>query len=290
MRGQCRVRSLAAALALLSFSCASAAAEPEKRGDPTSRDAAEGARGWFWYDDPPSAPRKKEAAPVPVAIAPAQSAKPDFVRQFEAFQERVKESRMRFFIDPSPENARAMAEIQTAMVTRASDATDVWQRVIWANPQFDFTQDRPVNQVALAAREQARRESRIELFERLANTQVLYFIFRADCPYCNAFAPILAAFSRATGIRVFPVSLDGTALDEFPRPARDNGIAKTLNVTTVPALFLADPAKARIAPIGYGVMSETELAERIEAIANPPNPELRAATPVQTLRPMEATQ
>jgi len=46
----------------------------------------------------------------------------------------------------------------------------------------------------------------------------------------------------------------------------DNGVAARLNVRVVPAVFLAVPAAARSPPIGYGVMAEEELAERIYTI------------------------
>ena len=279
---------VAAALALVTLAlCAQAAELPELAPATPERERP---RGWFWYDDPRPKPESKRApaveraAPEPEVLT---EDKPEFVRRFEAFQKRIKESRMRFFIDPSPENAREMAELQTALVRRASDASDLWQRVMWANPQFDFTLERPVNKIALDARDAAERASRRALFDQLANTRVLYFFFRGDCPYCHAFAPVLEAFSRATGIRVFPVSLDGGALAEYPRPVRDNGISQTLKVSTVPALFLAEPARARIEPVGYGVMSETQLASRIVAIAQPETPELQAATPTLPLRSME---
>ena len=283
---------LAAALVVLALYGPHAAAEAVKAPPAPAAIAEDHARGWFWYQDPPAEPKPVEKRELvkarPTAETRPEEDKADFVMQFEAFQKRIKESRMRFFIDPSPENAREMAELQSAMVRRASDAADVWQRVIWANPQFDFTLERPVSQVALAARDAEQRRARRALFGRLADSQVLYFFFRADCPYCHTFAPILAGFSKATGIRVFPVSLDGSALPDFPRAARDNGISKTLQVSTVPALFLADPARAQIAPVGYGVMSDTELAARIVAIAEPDNAELGAATPTLPLRQMEA--
>ena len=76
--------------------------------------------GWFWYEDPP---RRAEPTPEPqrrVVVAPAEPAKPEWRQRFDDFQRRMKESRMRFFIDPSPENARKMAELQTAMLRVAS--------------------------------------------------------------------------------------------------------------------------------------------------------------------------
>ena len=49
----------------------------------------------------------------------------------------------------------------------------------------------------------------------------------------------------------------------------DNGIARTLDVRQVPALFLAEPRGGKITPIGYGVLSESELLERIYVVTQP---------------------
>lgn len=65
------------------------------------------------------------------------------------------------------------------------------------------------------------------------------------------------------------MSLDGGTLPGFPRARRDNGIARTLRVTQVPALFLAQPFSGRITPIGFGVLSESQLLERLAIAATP---------------------
>ena len=49
----------------------------------------------------------------------------------------------------------------------------------------------------------------------------------------------------------------------FPKARPDNGIATALKVTQVPAVFLAQPFTGKITPIGFGVLSESELLERI---------------------------
>ena len=59
----------------------------------------------------------------------------------------------------------------------------------------------------------------------------------------------------------------------------DNGVALRLNVTTVPALYLVDPAARTVVPLGVGVMSETQLAERLAAVAGGgQTPNVQAAT------------
>lgn len=250
------------------------------------------ARGWFWYEDPPPPPAETPLAETPPPAAQAVDPDPNsdaaMIARMEAFQNQVKAARARAFLEPTSENVHNMAALQTSFVQRASDVADVWQRTIWANPEFDFTLERPVNPLGLAAYEAERKQTRTDTLERLAAEHVFYFFFKSDCPYCHAFSPTLQAFSIASGISVFPVSLDAGGLPEFPQPALDNGMSATLGVTTVPALFLANPRTGVIMPVGYGVLNEMDLAQRIVAIANETVPDaVRAATPVQRLTPIQ---
>ena len=66
-----------------------------------------------------------------------------------------------------------------------------------------------------------------------------------------------------------PISVDGGGLPTFPQYRRDNGISRTLQVTQVPAVFLAEPFTGKITPIGFGVLSESQLIERIATVTAP---------------------
>lgn len=55
----------------------------------------------------------------------------------------------------------------------------------------------------------------------------------------------------------------------FPRARPDNGIATALRVAQVPAVFLAHPASGKITQIGSGVLSESQLLERISIVTSP---------------------
>ena len=67
--------------------------------------------------------------------------------------------------------------------------------------------------------------------------------------------PTLEAFQARHGIQIVPISVDGGGLPNFPQYRRDNGISRTLQVTQVPAVFLAEPFTGKITPIGFGVLS-----------------------------------
>lgn len=120
-------------------------------------------------------------------------------------------------------------------------------------------------------------QERYSALANIGSDHILMFFFRGDCPYCHAYGPVLRAFSTKYRIQVLPVSLDGGAVPGFTNARTDNGTAATLNVKQVPALFLAQPITGKIMPVGFGVLSEGQLVERIDALRP------RAVETVETL-------
>ena len=227
-------------------------------------------RGWHFYEDPET----EAAAPKPPSRAaekaPPRDQRPPELIEFERLQKRLEEYRNIAIIRPTEANVRRYMELEAHVVRQASYFSDVAQRVAWSTPDLDMTlQGRPVNARAIEVFDREQTQSRNQSVATLANTHVLFFFFRSDCPYCHAFAPTLEAFQARHGIQIVPISVDGGGLPNFPQFRRDNGIARTLQVTQVPALFLAEPLTGKITPIGYGVLSESQLLERISTVAAP---------------------
>jgi conjugal transfer pilus assembly protein TraF len=230
-------------------------------------------RGWFWYDDPlperNEGPKSKPAA-VSTNSAPTASKKPSELVEFAALQKRVEDLRNIAIINPSEQNIRNYLNIQNFVIEKASTFADVAQRVIWATPELDPTvTGRPVNAKALEVFDREQAGARTNTVAQLSQTHALFFFFRSDCPYCHQFAPLLRDFEAKFGLKIVPISVDGGGLPEFRNPRVDNGIARTLEVRQVPALFLAEPSGGKITPIGYGVLSESELLERIYVVTQP---------------------
>jgi conjugal transfer pilus assembly protein TraF len=231
-------------------------------------------RGWHFYEDPevedqrPPAPPK--AAVAPSRPAPAAPARPPELLEFERLQKTLEEVRNVAIMRPTEANVRRYMELEAQVVARASTFADVAQRVAWSTPELDPTvQGRPVNAKALEVFEQQQLADRSRTIADLGRDHVLFFFFRGDCPYCHAFAPTLEAIQARHGIRIEAVSVDGGAMPGFPGARRDNGIATALRVTQVPAVYLAQPFTGKITPIGFGVLSESQLLERIAAVSAP---------------------
>ena len=236
-------------------------------------------RGWHFYEDPVADDDERPAAPPKPAAAKPRTppARAPELLEFEQLQKALEDFRNIAIMRPTEANVRRYMELEAKVVAQASTFADMAQRVAWSTPELDPTlQGRPVNAKALEVFEQQQQSVRAQSVDSVARDHVLLFFFRGDCPYCHAFAPILDAFRTRFGIQVLAISLDGGPMPGFPDARRDNGIATTLKVTQVPALYLAQPFTGKITPIGFGVLSEAQLLERISIGAvsqHPPQPE-----------------
>lgn len=235
-------------------------------------------RGWHWYEDPPAEVKPEKPSPAEVPTVPEvakpidkqEKPKEAELAQFERMQKRLEELQHIAYITPSEENVRRYLTLKTEVVDRASHFADVWQRVVWATPALDPTvTGRPVNAKALEVFRDEERRSRDQNIASLASTHALFFFFRSDCPYCHQFAPLLKQFQAKYGIPIVPISMDGGSLPDFPSPRMDNGISAKLNVERWPALFLLDAGAAKITPLGFGVLAESELIERLYTVTRP---------------------
>jgi len=229
-------------------------------------------RGWFWYQLPPSEQEQKPKTTLPAAVTPrVEPARSPELLEFDTLQKRVEELRNIAIIRPTESNIRNYLAVQAEVIDKASLFADVAQRVIWANPEFDYTvTGRPVNAKALEVFDRAQIDARESSAMALAKDHALFFFFRSDCPYCHQFGPYLREFEAKFGLTVVPISVDGgPLLPVFPNPKIDNGIARALHVREVPALFLVEPRGGKIVPIGYGVLSESELLERLQVVSQP---------------------
>lgn len=224
-------------------------------------------RGWHFYEAPAMQEEDVPPGPPPTRTAAAQPAE---LLAFERMQKNLEDARKIAIVRPTEANVRKYMELEMQVVGRASYFADVAQRVAWATPSLDPTlHGRPVNATALDVFERQQHVVRASTVAALGRDHVLFFFFRSDCPYCHAFSPVLKSFEDRHGIQVVAIGLDGGALPAFPNARADNGIAAALEVNQVPAVYLAQPASGSITPIGFGVLSESQLLERIAIVASP---------------------
>jgi conjugal transfer pilus assembly protein TraF len=223
------------------------------------------AEGWFWYRDPAIEPDDEERHNSGADSEDSQTAESsgDPLDQLKQIQETIARAEAKAVLYPTSENVTEYLRLNQWQLDQSSLFSDVWRRVVWQNPDLDYSLRRPVTNLAVHAYQDKRKSDRAAAVAQVESTHGLFFFFKGTCPYCHAFAPVLKQFSETYGIEILPVSLDGGVLPEFPRPRTDTRVASELGVSSVPSLFLVDPRQRNVIPVGSGVMSADELANRI---------------------------
>lgn len=223
------------------------------------------AEGWFWYRDPPVEPTEEKSQQTTTEPDNEQTAESpeDPLNQLKQIQETIARAEAKAVLYPTAENITDYLRLNQWQLDQSSLFSDVWRRVVWQNPELDYSLRRPVTNLAVHAYQDQRNTDKAAAVTEVAATHGLFFFFKGACPYCHAFGPILKQFSEMYGIEILPVSLDGGTLPEFPHPKTDTRVASELGISTVPSLFLVDPRERNVIPLGSGVMSADELADRI---------------------------
>ncbi|WP_205617456.1 conjugal transfer protein TraF [Pelomicrobium methylotrophicum] len=217
-----------------------------------------------WYCDLPPEQKQQETQR---AKEKPKSKEELALERLEAKARRLKELRALAILEPTPEHIAAYIRAQEETMQMAATFSDVWRRVVWQNPDLNYELKRPVNNAAIDTYNKVRREAEMKVLDEIKKDWGIFFFFRSDCPYCHRMAPTLRFLSDMYGITVFPVTLDGRGLPEYPDPRPDNGMARMLNITQVPMLVLGNVRDRRLIPLGSGVISAQDVIERIYILA-----------------------
>ena len=223
--------------------------------------------GWHFYCDRKEERQEAEPPsthPVPPAAGDSQSA----TERIEALRRALEEARAEAILDPTPAKVTAYLRLQQETLQRAAMFSDAFRRTVWSTPALDYTLKRPVGALAKQVWSDERRQARDAALARLGDRYGLIYLGHAGCAGCKVFGPLLRAFATRHGLDVLAVSLTGAALEGWPEAVADNGRAARLGLgnAPVPALVLFDTATKRVLPVGFGVLAEDEMAERIFAL------------------------
>ena len=240
--------------------------EPAPASEPGGQAGVYGpSLGWHFYcdrrEDPP------EAEPAPRTAPPVADGRPATERILE-MRKALEEARAEAILDPTPAKVTAYLRLQQETLQRAAAFSDAFRRTVWATPELDYTLRRPVGALAKQVWSDRRRQAREEALARLGDRYGLIYLGHAGCAGCKVFGPLLRAFAKRHGLDILAVSLTGEALEGWPEAVADNGRAARLGLgnAPVPALVLFDAQTKRVIPVGFGVMAEDQMAERIYAL------------------------
>ena len=257
---------LAAAFAWLL--AATIAAEPASAGQWRSWCGEPGSNaslGWHFYCDRQD---RNEERGVPQPAPPSVTDDRSATERIAEMRRALQEARAEAILNPTTENVTAYLRLQQETLQRAAAFSDAFRRTVWATPELDYTLRRPVGALAKQVWSDERRVDRNRALARLGERYGLIYLGHAGCAGCKVFGPLLRAFARRHGLDVLAVSLSGEALEGWPEAVADNGRAARLGLgnAPVPALVLFDTVTKRVLPVGFGVMAEDQMADRIFAL------------------------
>lgn len=105
----------------------------------------------------------------------------------------------------------------------------------------------------------------------LSENYYFVFIYKATCPHCQKFAPILKSFADTYYVKVKAYGFDGSPIPEFPNQPLTPEIFKTFYVDgnykpTVPALFLVNKHTNEAYAVLFGDAEPYELSQRVDKL------------------------
>lgn len=210
---------------------------------------------WFYCEKPKPAPGSTAATPSVSARA-----------RLSAISTELEEMKARAILEPSAENVTAYVRFQREQLDRSSMFADVWQRALWQDPGLDYTLQRPVSTLGKRAWIDQRKGERDLTMAKLSERYGVFYFYSSACGACDIFSPILKAVSDKFGLAVLAVSMDGGPSPTFPNHVVDAGQYERLGLGTerqVPALVLFDSVTKQPMPIGYGILSQDEIMDRV---------------------------
>lgn len=256
------------------------AAEPDEEAEqiPTYM---RGKQGWFWYEDRAQKKDEHPSRPAETKSKEQLQREQDLrdLQAFKNFQRELEEAQQIATINPSDQNMLRFLRLLAETRRKASVFTDVGSRVASLSPSVDDTLNgrnmRPTTPAATKMWDEQRRYQSDARIKELAKTHGMFFFFRSDCPHCHAMAPVVKRFAARFGMTIFPVSMDGPSIPEFPQAAANNGIAARIleqagippEEFAVPFVVMARPTTKEMIPIGFGAMTDSQLVERIDLFA-----------------------
>lgn len=192
----------------------------------------------------------------------------NYKEKLAEIKQTLEDKKAKAVVYPTEENIKDYMSYQRFVLDKSSNFADVWRRTLWKTPELDYTQFRPTAKMAKEAWTDKRNSDVSETIRKINDRYGIFFIFQGSCPYCHKYAPILKSFQEKYGITIMAVSMDGGGLPGWDKFLINKGQVEKMGLTTqaVPATILFDKETRKFIPVGFGVLSHSELEERIYAI------------------------
>ncbi len=219
--------------------------------------------GWSFYCDREKIKPKKEKEPKIQGSATPQS----YTEQAKKEAQALEEARSKAVLYPTATNIVAYMTLQQKTLEKASTFAKGTQKALITNPELDYTLRRPQGQLAKEVWYDNRNEYIEKVLETVSKDYGIFFFYKSDCQYSKKYAPIIKAYSNKHRINTVAISVDGGAIAYWPKFVVNKGQRELWSIDpTVPATVLYNNKTKTVVPIGYGVLTQDEISNRILTI------------------------
>lgn len=227
----------------------------------------QGKYGYYGYEDP--APVEKEKPkPKPKPAPPDAQPAPQKERRIPSLKDYTAQELWNMYPDdlnaleedfrkkavqsPTPENVKEHLYMKDLARRKAVAYTNSYMLALQENPDLNLEKDMPMIPAAKAVQLKANETERRNKILASRDDYALIYFSSATCPYCVEQDKILGYFVGRNNWTVKKVDKDTSP-----------GVAARFNVTMTPTLLLIRKGRDDFMPITSGVISLTDLEERV---------------------------
>lgn len=216
--------------------------------------------GWHWYNDP----RPEDEADTQENI-PLSRLSPTL--QMALLKKLTQQRLYRAILSPSEQHAADFLRLQAYLVRLSGQFTQTAKKALLDYPALDYNLEHSrYNSTATLQQNESHQRQRIAIHS-LGQRYGLFLFYRGHNQVDSLMAASVKEFTTQYGLSLIPVSVDGTRSEALPQTRADNGQARRLGVSYLPAVMLVDPKKGHVQPLVYGFMTQDDLARRFLDVA-----------------------
>ena len=163
--------------------------------------------GWFWYQREEKKELRTDTLKDKSVPSTPSHKIPTAQEKVKQIQQDFEEATAQAILNPTLSNVQHVMTLQRQIIDRSSEFQETWMQASLFEGQHMRASDNgtPVHRKIM--QEQKEKELHQKL-RRLAKETGLFFIFREDCKFCHAFAPVVKEFSREYRFEVKAISGD----------------------------------------------------------------------------------
>lgn len=230
--------------------------------DAYALDDASYANGWYWGKDEVNTENKqkntKQLQNKKSILKPKTNAE-----ILDEINSQSKEMLATSILNPSVKNIGDYVEMQNKVTSIAANFEKGWIKTMLARPELDYGVKHPSNNYARQIVTSTKNSNIKQAITTFSTKYGLMYFFKGIDKLAEFQSKIISTFAKRNNIAIVAASIDGNPNQYFPNAKVDNGAANRLGVTVTPAILARNIVTGEIKPIGFGIVSEFELEERI---------------------------